>query len=201
MGTQKIVCVIAFNLKGSGSRRYILHLILGAYIFECSGLFLGRRYLRNGAQASFREEVDLVIRQVQQNVKDYWCELQQIKRLSDSCSGHTQTFGQVRLGGTIALLENVFENECLFHRIGSRSACFSGRRNWLGVRGFNRRYEKLTVVQSRKVNPEGQIEKVRKSFGPGEPAAIYELCGFVIRGYRSRRGSTCDGFGVSVPPR
>ncbi len=175
MGTQKIVCVIAFNLKGSGSRRYKLHLILGAYFFECSGLFLGRRYLRNGAQASFREEVDLVIRQVQQDVKDYWCELQQIERLSDSCSRHTQMFGQVRLGGTIALLEDVFENECLFRRINDRRDWFVVDRGWLGVRGFNGRYEKLALVQFRKVNPEGQIEKVRKSFGRGEPVLIYEL--------------------------
>lgn len=93
--------------------------------------------LSDGAQASFREEVDLVIRQVQQNVKDYWCELQQIERLSDSCSRHTQMFGQVRLSGTIALLEDVFENECLFRRINDRRDWFVVDRGWLGVRGFN----------------------------------------------------------------
>jgi len=78
-------------------------------------------------------------------------------------------FGQVRLSGTSAVFEGVFENERLFHRINNRDGPFVLDRSWPGVRGFNGRYEKLTLVQSRKVNPEGQIEKVRISFGRGEP--------------------------------
>ncbi len=163
--------------------------------------------LSDGAQASFREEVDLVIRQVQQNVKDYWCELQQIERLSDSCSRHTQMFGQVCLGGASTLFEKVFENERLFHRIDKRYDRFSVGRSRFGARGFNIRYEKLALVQSRKVNPEDQIEKVRESFGRGEPdtalqqtVALASAGGFryvPCVGRKTVQGAVFCGFTVS----
>ncbi len=154
---------------GLSSDRRAVRLKLGAHFLESERLFPWRRDLRDGTQASFREEVDLVIRQIHQGIKDFRCELQQVERLSDSCSRHAEMFGQVCLGSTSAFFEEVLENECLFHRINDRRGRFFVNCSWLGVCGFNGRYEKLALVQSRKVNPEGQTEKVRKSFGPGEP--------------------------------
>lgn len=124
--------------------------------------------MRDGAQASLGKEMDLVVRLIQKSIKDFRCELQQVARLGDSCSGHAQMLGQVSLSGIRIIFEKVFEDERLFHRINNRDARFVLDRSWFAIRGFNGRYEKLALMQSRKVNPERQIEKVRKSFGRGE---------------------------------
>ncbi len=175
MGSQHPRCEITNRSDGLCSEKGTVHLELIAYFSKYCRLFLLRRDLRDGAQASFREKADLLIRQIQQRVKDCRSELQQVERLGDSRSGHAKMFGQICPGGTSALVEKTFENECLFHRISDRYDWFVADCSWLGVRGFNGRYEKLALVQSRKVNPERQIEEVRKSFGRGEPPVIYEL--------------------------
>lgn len=157
---------------GADHGRCVAHPKTSAHFSEFERLFLWRGDLCDGTQASFGKEAGLVIRQIQQGVKDFWCEFQQVESLGDACSGHAQMFGQVCLGGASALLEEIFENECLFHRINDRHSRFVVGRSRLRICGFNGRYEKLALVQSRKVNPEGHIEKVRKSFGPGEPVYI-----------------------------
>lgn len=125
--------------------------------------------MRDWTQASFGKEVDLVIRQIQQGVQDFWRELQEVECWGIAHSGHAQMSCQIRLVGTSALFEDVFENDRLLHRINDRHCRYLVGRSWLGVCGFNGRHEKVAVVQSRKVNPESQIEKVRESFERGEP--------------------------------
>jgi len=89
--------------------------------------------LRDGTQASFGKEVDLVVGQVHQGIKDFWGELEQVEGLGDACSGHAQMFGQVRLGGISALVEKTFENERLFHRIICGLAEGTKARNWTNM--------------------------------------------------------------------
>ena len=176
---------------GPDHRRCVARPKTSAHFSECSRLFLLRRDLRDGTQASFGKEADLVIRQIQQGIKNLRCELQQVKCLSDSRSRDTKMFGQARLGGTSALCDDAFENDRLFHRIDGRRGRFFVGRGRLGVCGFNGRYEKLALVQSRKVNPESQIEKVRKSFGRGEPEKFHcensPACGSRMVLYRPQK--------------
>jgi len=152
-----------------GSGQGTVRLRLGVHFPECGRLFFGGRNLCYGSQASFGKKADLVIRQIQQGIKDFRCELQQVKRLGNSCSGHAEVLGQVCLAGASTLFEKAFENEGLFHRIEKRHGRFPVGRSRLGVSGFNGRYEKLALLHSRKVRKESQIEEVRKSFGRAEP--------------------------------
>lgn len=131
--------------------------------------------MRDGTQASFGKEVDLVIRQIQQGVKDFRRKLQEVERLGNSCSGHAQFLGQVCLGGTRAIFEEAFESERLSYEIDDGHGRFFVGRRWFSACGFNARYEELALMHSRKVNPKGQIKKVRESFGRAEPPVIYEL--------------------------
>lgn len=86
-------------------------------------------------------------------------------------------FGQVRLGDTPPIFNEVFEDERLFHGINDRHGRFFVGRSCFGDCGFNGRYEELALVQTRNAGPEGQIEEVRESFGPAEPAFLATLSG------------------------
>jgi hypothetical protein len=169
MRTHNAKCDVGCQVDGLGSGRRIVRVKLGAHFSEYHRLFLWRQDLRDGTQTSFGKEARLVVWQIQQRIKNFRRQIQQVERLGDSRSGHTQMFGQVRLGGTNALVEKTFENERLLQRINDGRRRFFVGHSWLVVCGFNGRYEKLALVQSRRVNPEGQIEKVRKSFERGEP--------------------------------
>ncbi|HOC67520.1 MAG TPA: hypothetical protein PKO23_01810 [Candidatus Hydrogenedentes bacterium] len=92
--------------------------------------------------------------------------------MGNLCSGDAQTSGQICLRFVRASIKEVFENKRLFYRIDERQGRLSWGHICLGVYVFNGRYEKLAPVQPRKVYPEGQIKKVRESFGRGEPATF-----------------------------
>ncbi len=160
---------VRHSVKSGSEGRRAVYLKSDAHFLESELLSPWRRDPRDGTQASFGKEVGLVLRQIEQGVKDFWIELQQVERLRNSCSGHAKVFGQVCLSGESPLIEEVFENERLFHRIDDRALRLDRWRTRPRARGFEGRYETLALVQSRKVNPESQIEEVRKSFGPGEP--------------------------------
>lgn len=191
-----------------GSGRGAVRFTLGAQFSECRCLFFWRRDLCDGTQASFAKEVDLVIRQVQQHIEDLGCEFQQVERLGNSCSGHAQMFRQVCLGGTSALIEDIFENERLFHRIDDRHCRFSWWRACFGACGFKTRYEELASMHAGKVRKEGQIEEVRESFGRGEPCAFLRWqrssrssCIYAPVGRKPGRGASASGFPRGRPCR
>ena len=189
MCTHDARCEVGRHSDGLGSGKRVIRLKLDTHFSECGRLLLGRRDLRDGTQASFGQKVCLVIRQIHQSVQNFWRELQQLELLGDSCSGHAQMSCQVCLGGTSALFEKVLENERLSCRIGCGLGWFIAGQSWCDLCGFNTRYEEIAVVQSRTVNPEGQIKRVRKSFGRGEPVIILQR----NRRFGERRGfQICD---------
>ena len=115
---------VRHSVKSGSEGRRAVYLKSDAHFLESELLSPWRRDPRDGTQASFREEVDLVNGQIQQGIKNLWCELQQVERLSDSCSRNAHMFSQVCLGGTSASVEKTSENKRLFHRINDRYDCF-----------------------------------------------------------------------------
>jgi ATP-dependent exoDNAse (exonuclease V) alpha subunit len=91
-----------------------------AQSLERARLSSWRWKLSDRAESPFGEEVDLIIWQIQQGIKDSRSELQQIERLGDSCPGHAEVFSQFCLGGIRTLFEKSLKDERLFDWISHR---------------------------------------------------------------------------------
>ena len=105
MSTQEAECENIRHSTESQTGMRAVRLNLGAHSSECDRLSPWRQDLRDGTQASFGKKAHLIVRQIQQVIKDFWRELEQVECLGDPRSEHAQMFGQICSGDETALFK------------------------------------------------------------------------------------------------